>query len=88
MCWRCHRCEAPLLCLTWACLGGAGAARAQADLGGCVMRSSAPRRLKRSQEQTGESTSAPETTAEAETEAEAETSSLNMCSSVCSAGSS
>ncbi|OXB82532.1 UNVERIFIED_CONTAM: hypothetical protein H355_005787 [Colinus virginianus] len=44
--------------------------------------------LKKSQEQTSESVSAPETT-EAETEAESETSNLNMCSSVCSsAGSS
>lgn len=51
--------------------------------------SSAPHRLKKSQEQTSESVSPPETTDEAETEAESETSNLNMCSSVCSsAGSS
>ena len=54
-----------------------------------MMCSSAPRRLKKSQEQTSESVSAPETAAEAETEAEAETSNLTMCSSVSStAGSS
>lgn len=54
----------------------------------CNARCSAPHRLKKSQEPTSESVSLPETTDEAETEAESETSNLNMCSSVCSSGSS